>query len=381
MPRVERFIGRRIKHSVEKTMDFANPLTGKIEGAKKGCIDSVGGVVLGFLLFFLAFIPTYCSAKVKEQSKQIARMELQTPDEVRNGSGMVMIHGTPEEIDPISPPLECEDIERDTELFWYHFLLKEYRQHEETRSSTMPGGEEAEDVYMVEDWEDVREETRIAGFRLGDIQIRPADARTEFDDFRQCEDKERERLGAQWLTLEYILPEEVGEVYVIGNLSNNRISSGTPFIVSDKEPERLASTLAAEEKTTRFLLTAVGVILFFISFNLIIGPLLYLLQMVPVIGSGLRAFIGFLSLILSVVLVLLLQVLIRYWWVIVIIFVGVVLLIATLGRKKKQPQKAAAPASASGTPSPGTSLKARCSKCGSEIPEGSKFCQNCGAPV
>jgi len=402
----ERIISSRVVS--RKVLGSANPLAKGFREGKKGCMDSIVGVFFGFIILILAFVVTYSSVKgVKETSKDVAALTAQTPDEVKGKSGLVMIHGEPNVTDPVQSPLECEDVTEDTDLFWYHLVLKEYIRHtvpEERTETRYENGEEVEytieEQVEKEEWVENRDETRTAGFKLGDIAVSPNGARVELDRKDNCSDKGQERITRppqQWLTLDYVLADGIGEVYVVGNLSHDEISSGEPFIVTDKQPGELVQTLATEEKTNRIFLTVVSMFLFFLAFNLIIGPLLFILNYVPLIGPGLRAGIGCISLILAIVLVVLLQFLIKFWWAIVLLIVVLIVLAAVIAGKRKKPHEEAPPAhpveeppaphasptpvpAPAPTPAPAAGHK-HCPNCGSEVPEGSKFCPSCGQPA
>lgn len=382
-----------------KVLGSANPLAKGFRDTKKGCADSVSGIFLGFILFALAFWPAWCSVRgVEEVSKAVEALPIVAAEDASGQSGMIRIYGEPSEIDYIELDIECEEMDETIDVFWYHFLLKEYTEHEETRERTetrIEGGQEVEytieDTVMVEDWETMEDSTDVAGsFILSDIEIDTRRAELRLTEFETCEDKGRERLGEEWLLIEYIPIDEMGEIAVVGDLQDDEIVSGEPFIITDQDPDELVSTMASEEKGTRTMLTIVSIIMFFIAFNLIIGPLLFLLKYVPFIGGGLRFGIGIMSLILAIILVLILRFIIAFWWVLLILLAIIIWILIAIAKKKPaaEPEvreaepapveeKPAAPAPPL-TPAPPAETELKCPACGDPYKPGDKFCENCG---
>jgi hypothetical protein len=395
-----RVIGSRVIQ--RKVLGSANPIAKGFREGKKGCMDSIGGVVVGFILFLFAFVPVWSSVKgVAETSKDVAALTLQAPDQVEGTSGLVMIHGGPEGVEAIQSPLDCEDIDDQTDLFWYHAVRKEFTRHTEPQERTVTrieNGEEVEETIQedveVTDWEEMSNEEKTAPFSLGNIEIDPDSADVRLDDSTHCEDKGRERIGQEWITLDYILADGLDDVYVVGNLSGDRIGSGSPFIITDKRPEELVQSLKTKEKTDRVFLTIVSIFLFFIAFNLLIGPLLFVLNYVPLIGPALRGLIAFISLILAIVLVLLMQVIFKFWWLLIILLIVVIALLVIFGKKKgghkhpaESPKEEPGPAEPAPSAPPAQPVAPAqpeqhkfCSECGTRVEPGEKFCKGCGKP-
>jgi len=387
-----------------KVLGSANPLAKGFRDTKKGCADSVSGIFLGFILFALAFWPAWCSVRgVEEVSKAVEALPLVAAEDASGQSGMIRIFGEPSDIDYIELDIECEEIDETADVFWYHFKLQEYTEHEETRERTetrTEGGQEVEytveDTVMVEDWEVIEDSTDVAGsFKLSDIEIDTRRAELRLTDFETCEDKGRERLGEEWLLIEYIPIDEMNEIAVVGDLQDDEIGSGEPFIITDQDPDELVSAMATEEKGSRTMLTIVSIIMFFIAFNLIIGPLLFLLNYVPVIGAGLRFGIGIGSLILAIILVLILRFIIAFWWVILILLAVIIWVLIAMAKKKSSVEPEVEEAEAEPAPveekpvtpeppaAPEPAARAaetelKCPACGDPYKPGDKFCENCG---
>jgi len=382
---------RRITSSTEvgrKVLGSANPFAKGFRKAKGGCADSIGGIFFGIILFMLAFWPAWCSVRgVDAVSKDVDALPLMTAAEAEGQSGMVKVQDDVEDIDAIELDIECGDMYDEVDVLWYTYSLQEYTEHYETQTRTETKDEDGqeveytyEDEVLVEDWEVKEENTEVVdSFFLGNIEVRPAQAEIRLEGTEECEDKGREEIGEEWLAIEYMPVEDVGRLVVVGEIDNDEIRGGDPFIVTDRSPDDLVAAMAGEESTSRWMLTIVAIIMFFISFNLIIGPLLFLLNYVPVIGSGLRFGIGIGSLILAIIWVMLLKFIIAFWWLIFIIVIAVVVLLVMAGKKKGagmpevEGDEAVLESGAEGT--------IKCPKCGELNEADAKFCSNCGETI
>ena len=382
----ERFIGSRILS--RKVLGSANPLAKGFRDTKQGCMDSIGGMFLGFILFALAFVPAWCSVRgVAEHSKTLEALPLLTAAQAKGQTGLVKVHGKPENVEVVPFDIACKEINAKKDVFWYHKALKEFREHPETRQKTVTrtvNGQEVqetvEEQYMVQDWQVLNEETQAAAsFTLGGIEVLPRESDLRLTRFESCQDKGPETLGSKWLLVEYLPIEDVGDLVVVGEMVSDRISSGTPFIITDKSADELVADLAASESAAKWGLTALSVILFFLGFNLIIGPLLFLLKYVPFVGGGLRFVIGVVSLVLSIVLVLIIKFVILYWWLILVLLAGLVILVAVLASRRHP--EAVEEKVAAETPSIGEAKPNFCPKCGDKVDTAEKFCDKCGTKL
>ncbi len=365
-----------------KVLGSANPLAKGFREGKQGCMDSISGIFVGIILFMFAFWPAWCSVKgVEAVSKDIEGLTLLTAADAEGQSGLVKIQDDVGDLDFFDFEPECGS-EGEIEVFWYSWELKEYTEHMETRTRTetrVENGQEVEyeieDDVLVEDWELIDSEEEIGDFfHLGNIEISTRNAERRLRDIEVCEDKGRERLGEEWLRVEYLPVENIDRLLVIGNLSDDEIDSGDPFIITDQNAEQLVSAMAGEEAGARMGLTIFAIVLFFISFNLIIGPLLFLLKYVPLIGPGLRFGIGIGSLILAIIWVMILKFIIEYWWAIIIVMILVVVALIMAAKKKQ--------AAEGDSDDEGEEVQMlECLKCGEINDLDAKFCAKCGEPM
>jgi len=221
-------------------------------------------------------------------------------------------------------------------------VVKEYVTKTEQYTTTerrIEGGVEYEDTVVeereYEDWDEIVNETEVATFFLGDIEIKPEKSDLIITNHETYDSKGRERIGEKWLTVKYLPVEKVREFLVVGELAGNTISSGKPFIVTDLTDTALVERKAKAEAGARTGLTILAMILFFVAFNLIIGPIVFMTRFVPVIGPGIRFMIGFGSLILAIILVLIIKFVIMFWWLLLLILAAIIVLIAIAASKKK----------------------------------------------
>ncbi|MCX6645707.1 MAG: zinc-ribbon domain-containing protein [bacterium] len=348
-----------------------------VSSAGKGCMDSIAGIFVGIVLFGVAFLPAWCSENVEEVSKIVDQTPLTELADAPSAEGLIKIQGEPSDIDYIDFTAECADPVR-VDAFWYEWTLSEYTEHEETYEDS----DGNEHTRTVQSWEQKESHTEVANFFLGDIEITPADSRVLLVDIDSCDDKGPERLGEEWLHADYKSVDDISTLLVIGEKSGDKISGGHPFIVTDLASPALVAKLALEEKGQRILFTILSIVCFFISFNLMIGPLLFVLKYVPIIGGGLRSMIAFGSLILAIIMTFLLKFIIAFWWlVLIILIVSIVLLISA---SKKKHAAAHARAAASTAPAPAHEPEYKPEVPDAQEPEAGgkpKFCPTCGDPV
>jgi hypothetical protein len=149
-------------------------------------------------------------------------------------------------------------------------------------------------------------------------------------------------LGDERMTINYLNTDE--ELVVIGDLMNGQISGGDEFIISNQGNEGLLSGLKSEETAWYWIMKFVIWLLLFIGLSSIVGPLIAVLDFIPLVGSAARWVGGVIAAILALIIVVLATLLIRFWWlwlVLIILFVGLVVgaLLYYRGRNMKAEEK------------------------------------------
>ncbi len=358
---------------------------GGVAKAGKGCMNSIAGIFFGVFLFGLAFLPAWCSENVEEVSKLVDKLPMTSLADASSTDGLIKIQGEPVDVDYIDfTQRGCPDLRNGLDVFWYEWTLYEYTEHEVT--STDSDGDTI--TRIEEDWEVQETESDVADFSIEDIEVHPGSARVLLVDADSCDDRGSEIIGEEWLHVEYMPVDDLDTLLVIGEKSGDRIRDGHPFIVTDLNSLELVAQLAQEEATERKVWTFISILLFFIAFNLIIGPLLFVLKYVPVIGKGLRFMIGVGSLILAVIFTFLTKFIIAFWWVIVLLLIVIIVILINKSKKKEAPAPAASPVPAP-APAPAPEVhKAEedtdgskpefCPKCGDPVDVNEKYCTKCG---
>ncbi len=346
---------------------------GGIAKAGKGCLDSIAGIFFGVILFGLAFLPAVCSENVEEVSKLVEELPLTSLTDASSTDGLIKIQGEPSDVDSIDFRQEgCSDLRNGLDVFWYEWTLYEYTEREVT-STDSDGNSYTE---IEEDWEMEETESDVADFSLEDVDVNPDSARVLLVEADKCDDRGPEIIGEEWLHVEYMPVDDLDTLLVIGEKSGDRIRAGHPFIVTDLNSPELVAQLAQEEATARTVLTIISIVLFFIAFNLIIGPLLFVLKYVPVIGKGLRFMIGIGSLILAVIFTFLTKFIIAFWWVILLLLIVIIVVLVNISKRKEAP--APAPEVHKAEDGTGESKPKFCPKCGDPVDVNEKFCTKCG---
>ena len=122
------------------------------------------------------------------------------------------------------------------------------------------------------------------------------------------------------------------------NCSNGKIVEGEVFFVTPEPMNTLVTNLKAEQNTRYWILKFISFILFWIGLNLIIGPLLAILDVaddfLPFLKfatRGVSSLLLFITAVIAFIVVLVMTLLIKLFWLLIvlsIIGVGVFVYIA-----------------------------------------------------
>ena len=329
-----------------------NPIINKL----KDIASSIKNVFLGMLLVLLGLGVIVISVRgVREDSKTVASLEMISPNELSNKSGMIKLKGKISVDNPLVYSFNtCADIgcymPFDTKTYDNILYLKvKYERLEpvektetETRTIVKDGQEVEQTIekkYWEEEWVTKKEEDAWATFKIGGVDIKnPSSARlyanmqtVNFDNVylsglgtvtRPVGETFSSDLGRVRLTMSYIPVDTNLDWIVVGNINNGAIMGGEPFILTDKDEQTLVNDLASSEKTSRRIIKIVAWLLLTIGFTLMVGPILEVLEIVPVLGSLTKWIIILVFAIISAIIVVIGSVIVKFWYIFIILLLG-----------------------------------------------------------
>jgi VIT1/CCC1 family predicted Fe2+/Mn2+ transporter len=342
----ERVVSRRVVGS-------ANPIAKKFRNLK----GSITGVGCGPILIVLALGILFYGEKFQRSSKIVEQLSLETAEEVTATEGLHMMSGKP----TVTTPAEAPEVGN---VLYYYYAKQEYQEVEETEYETVTGvenGQEVEEdierVKIVEKWVDKETESKWAEFKLGNYEVKTAGADLKLDLSKK---EYREDLGVYYeltsamsstpalgdyrLVVDYLTIDE--ELLVVGQISGSTISSGGEvYIITTKTDAELLSDMKTEETAIYWVTKGATWLLLTIGLLMMIGPILSLLDFIPIAGQAANCAASVIAAVISVGIVLAGTLIIRYWWIClglsVIGVISLVVLLVVLVMKK---------GSSSGTP-------------------------------
>ena len=331
--RIERVISERVVG--ERVLGSANPIAKGFRGAKNEIVGAFQGIGLGIILFFVAIGVSTCQAK--EVSKDAAKYEAISATDAEGKSGMFIVSGAAELVDKIKPP------QVDANVLYYHWERQEYCKEivTETHTETVTeNGQEVEKTVEeqkeVWDWKTREEKSKYAMFKLGSIKVKADNSRIDLSKNIVEKDMGKNTVGNDIReVVEYV--ELPSQLTVVGSLAGGEISGGDQFWITTKNKDEILAQMKSEEKAANIGYFVLAVVLFTLSFNLVLGPILLLTKLVPFLGGLIRGVVFFISLIISIVTVLMIKIVLKYWWVLLlVILLGVAIAVSiALSRKEK----------------------------------------------
>jgi hypothetical protein len=333
--RVVREVSRRVVS--EKVLGSANPVARWGRESKGTCLDSMAGFVFGILLFFAAFALPYYAARTEKDSKDVSKLTPVSVDQAASISGMALLQGVLASDGSLRVPKGNA-----SGILAYKYLVEDLVTRPEKRTETHTEVQNGKDVEvteevteMVEKWETARSEEQWQPLRLGPLEI----------------DRSRAKIDLPWTTVvnEMRADQKHREsvevvkggipVLLACELANGAIVDEPDFyILTSQSKEQLVAQMNTAEETNRWGLIIASVVLWTISFNLLIGPLMILINIIPIkaVGAAVRGVITFVSLIIASLMTWIVYVAVRYWWVIVIVMAAIaVWLVVALNRNRQ----------------------------------------------
>ncbi len=343
----ERVVSETIKS--KRVIGSANPIARKFRSLK----SSIGGVCIAPILIIIAFGLLFYSEKFKKSSKVVEELALEEASEVTADSGMHKITGEPK-VEKEATTSVVSDLGG---VLYYTYKKEEYKEVEEVekfQTTTVENGQdvevEGERTKMVEKWTEIESQTEWGDFSLGNYVVKTNGANLKFDlekneywkedtNFQKLASGKSKtpQIGDQRIVIQYLPVDE--KLLVVGEISGDTISKGEVFIISNKSDSELLSELKGEETIMYWALKGGSWLLLTIGFLSILGPVLSLLDFIPIAGQAANCAASVVGAILAAIIVLLGTLIIKFWYLCLVgLVVGVVGLIVTVvklaGKKK-----------------------------------------------
>ncbi len=322
----EHVIGERIVS--EKVIGSSSGIARFGRKVKSQISSRLGGVLLGIILILVSLVVVWQSEKFDKASMIFKDLPLLSVEQAIGSNDLVKFQGEVTSV-PIKSPLEDKDV------WYYHHMREELEMVKETETETQVVTKDGQDIEQTIEkevekpkWVTKIDEEKWAPLTLGGkITVNPENARQILDltgIYSAEGEKNREKVEA-------VLAGN--QLLVVGEIKNNTIESGDPFIVSNLSNEKLLESLIAGEKSTWWLLKILTALLFGFGLYLILGPVLLILDAVPVLGGLGKGVIFAISIIIGILFTVFSSLIIHYWYVFLIIIIA--LIVYLIYRKKK----------------------------------------------
>jgi hypothetical protein len=292
---------------------------------------------VGIVLFFVAFaLPTW-AARTEKVSKLVARLEVLDASAATGLNGLALVNGTLSASSLLTPPKGDAK-----NLLAYRYQTADMETHLETHQETHTEVRNGQDVEVTEevteevtDWVTKVDDERFAsGWQVGAIRIDPQRASLDL----QWEQVYHEDNGKHRESVEVLRPG--GMVLLAAELNNGQVAEQPKlYKLTSKNKAELVAEMNVGEEAGRWGLLIVSVIVWTISLNLLIGPAMILINIIPIqqIGGALRGMITFISFLVACTLAWFTYTLVKYWWLIALLLL-VLTVVVILNARNRQAQ-------------------------------------------
>lgn len=348
--RNEREVSRRVIR--ERVVGSSNPIATWGREAKGKIVGSLQGFFFGILLFFVTFALPFCAATTEKDSKEVARLEQIAASETSGYTGKVIVSGTISAGSEVTP----DEVKVEGDILGYHFIRERYETWTETVEETHTEIRDGQEIEVVEevtkefqDWKVLDDKEKWAEVKLGSIIIDPKYLSTL--PRQKVHDKEYEnRRTGEKLRESMTVVRPGHEVILATELENGQIADDPDFCrLSLGTKDELVSEMHQDEETSRWTLIVLSVILWTISYSLILGPAILIFNLIPIkaVGAAANSLTGFIALVLAVISTAITYILVAYWWLVIAFTTLVVLAIVfAVSMSKKSEDDEAQPDSA-----------------------------------
>lgn len=328
----ERVISEKVVS--ERVLGSSNPLARFGRKAGSQISSRIGGVLVGLVLIIISLVVVWKSENLVKSSAVVKSLPLIQAEQAVGKTGLVKVQGRVNSM-PISSPKDPR------QLLYYHQTREELEMVKSTEIETKVVTQNGQDVEQTiekevekPEWVSKFDEAKWAPIVLADkITVNnPANAQAKLNltsIFSDTQEKVREEVRGVLATENLI---------VIGEINNNVIDGGQPFIISNQSDSALIASLESSENIIWWLYKLATALLFGIGLYLLLGPVLLLLDIIPILGNLGKGIILIASLLIGVLFTLFSSLIINYWYIVLIIIIAVVIYLFTARKPKAQPQ-------------------------------------------
>ncbi len=300
----------------ERVIGSSNPIARYF----RNLIKSVGGVLLGLILFFGSFGVMWYSENFTEHSVVVEGLEISQP--------AMMLEETVKFEGPVEVLSYATAMPNGEDVLFYSYLQEtcELEIYTETQVVTRDGQDIEQTIEKERNvWKGEVDEG-WGEFSVAGIPVLPTEAKNRLTLTELSKDGDYSGndciIGATRHKTEGFIPSESTTLLVVGDYLDGSVSGGETFIVTDLNNEELIAKLQAEEKALFWMLKAAAVITFAVGLTLILSPIAMLLNILPGLGKMLQILILIVSLIIGVVVVLLATIILKLWWLILLALIA-----------------------------------------------------------
>ncbi len=316
-PMRERVVSERVVS--QRVLGSSNPIARFGRNAGGQISSRIGGIFIGFILIVASFFAVWYSEKFEKSADLVANMPLLSVEQAATSSGLVKVEGNVTSA-PIKTPLG------DKSVLYYEHSREELEMVMTTETETQVVTENGQDIEKTIErqvekptWVSKINNSAWAEIVLGGkITIRPDAAKKMLNltnVYNSETDKVREKIDA-------LLPD--GKLIAVGEISGGKIEGGKPFIISNQSDSALVASLQSSEKTTWWLLKLATLLLFGFGLYMLLGPILLVLDIIPILGKIGQTGILIVCLLIGLVFTVLSSLLISFWYIILILLVAAV---------------------------------------------------------
>jgi hypothetical protein len=325
----------------ERVLGSSNPVARWGRKSKRSCFDSIGGFVAGIVLFFVTFLIPFNAARTEKDSKDVRKLEVISAEQASGWDGKALVEGVLTVSNSPRAPFG-----NSSGIVAYRYLVEDYETKIVTKVETHTETRNGQDVEVkeevkkeVSDWVTKRDDKVWADLQLGAVNIEPGavDIRLGWEEIYKSENPP----GKHRETVEVIRPPL--KVLLAAELAGGQIAAQPDFaILTWQSKDELVASLNQAEEGRRWGLIFLSILLWTISLNLLMGPAMLLLNIMPVeaVGCAARAAVTFVAFLIACSMTFIVYFLTAYWWLVFILLAVLAVVAFSLGNKHRKPQMA-----------------------------------------